>query len=110
MSKETIFSAIQDFCNRDSRVRTLGQTDTNECDLSLTLFVTQLSLFNNTTWLEFLPPYELVETSLTNDATTPTLIRLKFVNNIEITLVVAPVFMKASFLLNSDNKIIVDKD
>ncbi|CAH0417221.1 hypothetical protein KAR50_07970 [Periweissella fabaria] len=110
MSKESVFSALQSFSSRDSRVRAFGQTATNEFDLSITLFVTQMSLFNNITWLEFLPPFELIETRLTNDATTPSLIRLKFDGNIEVALVVAPVFTKASFLLSPENKIIADKD
>lgn len=110
MSKETVFSALQTFSSRDSRVRAFGQTDTNQFDLSITLFVTQMMLFNNTTWLEFLPPYELVETRIANDATTPSFLRLKFEGNVEVTLVVAPVFTKASFLLSPANKIIADKD
>lgn len=110
MSKATIFTALQNFSSRDSRVRAFGQTDTNEFDLSITLFVTQLSLFSNTTWLDFLPAYELVDSRLSEDATIPSYLQFKFEDGIELALVIAPVFAKNSYLSSPENKIIADKD
>lgn len=110
MSKETIFESLKTFATRDSRVRAIGTTTTAAVDLDVTLFVTQMSLFKNTDWLNFLGDFKFTETKLSQEDTEPAHLKMLFADGTETILHIAPTFEKRFFAKNSHNQILADKD
>lgn len=110
MSKETIFESLKTFATRDSRVRAIGTTTTAAVDLDVTLFVTQMSLFKNTDWLNFLGDFKFTETKLSQEDTEPAHLKMLFADGTETILHIAPTFEKRFFAKNAHNQILADKD
>ncbi|QBO36761.1 hypothetical protein EQG49_09965 [Periweissella cryptocerci] len=110
MSKETVFENLKNFVTRDSRVRAIGTTTTAAVDLDVTLFVTQMSLFKNTDWLNFLGDYKFTETKLSQEDTEPAHLKMLFDDGTEVVLHIAPTFEKRFFVKNAHNQILADKD